>query len=150
MSKLRVNKKIKKFFKKNKRRIVALTLSASLSTGLVYATMNKQININDKTSNNSSSKLNKEDLLKIKSDILDNIESIEVSINDNNDYHIIKTNYKETPIYDVNDDNQLYFKSVYIEYTGKEEYDISYYDAVYLGINELLNSKLKGYQKSKK
>ena len=48
MSKLKINKKIKKFFRKNKLKIVSLTMSCSLTMNVVYATMNIQTKTNTK------------------------------------------------------------------------------------------------------
>ena len=51
MSKLRINKKIKKFFRNNKLRIISLTMSCSLTMNVVYATMNIPMTTDNKKIN---------------------------------------------------------------------------------------------------
>ena len=95
MSKLKVNKKIKKFFKKNKLKFVALTMSCSLTMNLAYATANRPVKTKTNQERSSLDQLSDDGLLKIKSNFENNIDDMRVVMNeDNNFYYIKKSKFK--------------------------------------------------------
>ena len=149
MSKLRVNNNIGEFLNRNKFKITAITLAAAWVVGITCGQAFK----NHKQPNQveaSLYKLNEEDLMKIKSNVEKNIDNIDAyMIDDNKAYHIVERKFKENPIYGINENNELYLVKVDSEYMGIVEYDILYTDAIYLGIDELLQSRLKGHKMSK-
>jgi len=149
MSKININNNIGDFFRKNKVRISAFALSTIMLGSLVACKTNDK----NKTESlpTSISQQYEEDLLKLKANIEKNIKHIEVVKDDENKaYQITESKYKQDPIYRIDENGKRYIwgysEEALMYYT---EYTVSYEDAVKLEIDELLESKLIGYTKTK-
>ena len=151
MSKININSNIGEFFRKNKVRIGAIALSTVMLGSLVACKPNTKTTVESTFTTISQQQ---EDILaKQKANIQKNIRHMEVIKDDYNGdgaYQVIQALYKETPIYEYNENGEKYvaryheeFKHIYQEFT------VSYIDAEKMGVVELLESQVVGYTKSK-
>lgn len=146
MSKLKLNNSILDFLKRNKIRICALSMCSCIMTGGIL--LQNIINENK----NSSITQNEERIQsfnQLKKRLELNSTNIEVIKNDNGWYKLIDYNYKETPIYTINEDGERIIVGFIGEPICEIEYSFSAKKANELGLTELLESKINKNSKTK-
>lgn len=144
MSKININSNIGEFLSKNKVRICAIALS-TLMVGSLAACKSNSNEIAASTIT-SISQQKEQELLKMKENIIKNIENMQVikdEYNGNGAYQISEELFEEYPIYET-DKNGNKYVSKYAEKSRGIwlDYTISYEDAEKMGIKELLESNV--------
>ena len=129
---------------KVKKRLGALLLAGTI-LGTADVCAKKSYTSDENTT--SIIQKNEEELNKLKLNILENIDNMEVTKNEeNNAYHIVEVTY--VPVYETIEDNGTLIQ-IGTEIRKTSEYNILYEDAIYLEIDELLESKVISYSKTK-
>lgn len=153
MSKININSETKEFLNNNKVALVTLSIAMiTISSVSTYIYKTKEEKKLQNILGTSISQTEDDALIKLKLNVQKNIEHMEIVKNDENKlYHIIENLYDVVPVYGINKNNEQYV----VSYEKKQglsfmEYDISYENAIKLGIDELLDSKVVGNSKVKK
>ena len=144
MSKININSNIGEFLNKNKVRICAIALSTVMVGSLSACRLNT--NKVENSSTTSISQQYEQELLKMKENIIKNIENMQVmkdEYNGNGAYQISEELFEEYPIYETDEKGNKYVsrygqksRGIWLDYT------VSYEDAEKMGIKELLESNV--------
>ena len=144
MSKININSNIGEFLNKNKVRICAIALSTVMVGSLSACRLNT--NKVENSSTTSISQQYEQELLKMKENIIKNIENMQVmkdEHNGNGAYQISEELFEEYPIYETDEKGNKYVsrygqksRGIWLDYT------VSYEDAEKMGIKELLESNV--------
>lgn len=144
MSKININSNIGEFLNKNKVRICAIALSTVMVGSLSACRLNT--NKVENSSTTSISQQYEQELLKMKENIIKNIENMQVmkdEHNGNGAYQISEELFEEYPIYETDEKGNKYVsrygqksRGIWLDYT------VSYEAAEKMGIKELLESNV--------
>ena len=134
MKNLKISESISTFLKNNKIKISALSLTALIITTCGIITYQKKANKNN-TTNNYKQMLNSVE------NCLNNSSNIEVTF-ENEIYTITEYNYKETPVYNINENGEKIIENYKKDFIKSNKYYISAKQAEELDLTSLLESQL--------